>query len=528
MDPSLAELAGPTLDRPPVPVRNALALALLSGVLCYLAFPGFNAWPLGVVALVPLLVAVRDQAPSHAFLLGTLCGTVTCLAGFSWLFEALRHYGGFSRFPCWVILILLSAYHGARLGLFSWLLAKAARNAWPRELAACSAFAASELLFPVLFPWYFGAILHGLPILIQTSDLAGPIAVSVLLLTSNLAIEAVCWRIRGARNDVAHPLLVSVGALVLALGYGGVRIARVRAEMRAAPRSQIGIVQGNLSANSFRSGRDTPDSMLRRQLDLSTSAITSGADLVVWSESSFPYLVPERDADSIIGAAFGHRLHRPTILGAVIQREQGARAVRTNSALITDGQGHLVGRYDKHELIAFSERIPLGDTFPKLYDLSPASGHFTPGLSIDPVFYGDRPISVLICYEDILPGFVNRMVRHARPLLLVDISDDEWFGDTFEPALHLALSKFRSVEHHKYLVRSANTGISAIIDPTGRVTAQTRTFTETTLRGEVRWLDGWSLYEVWGETPWLVASAAIGWMAFRRRRVAARSKKITW
>lgn len=124
--------------------------------------------------------------------------------------------------------------------------------------------------------------------------------------------------------------------------------------------------------------------------------------------------------------------------------------------------------------------------------------------------FEDKRITVLICYEDILPRFVASAVRHHQPHLLVNLTNDGWFGTSWEPEIHLALAKFRAVEHRRYLARATNTGQTALIDPVGRVAARAPAFVEASLVAEARWMHGWTLYEIWGDIPWyFVALASI-------------------
>ena len=148
---------------------------------------------------------------------------------------------------------------------------------------------------------------------------------------------------------------------------------------------------------------------------------------------------------------------------------------------------------------------PLGTGSPFLYKLSPNTGSFTRGAHTKPLVHNGIKYGVLICYEDILPNFVLDVMK-SRPDILINITNDAWFGDTHEPIIHLALSVFRSVEHRRYLVRSTNTGISAFIAPTGEITHQTGTFTQETLLASVIPLSTDTLYSQFGN--WL------GWMLF--------------
>jgi apolipoprotein N-acyltransferase len=196
-----------------------------------------------------------------------------------------------------------------------------------------------------------------------------------------------------------------------------------------------------------------------------------------------------------------------------------------NSALLTDQRGDVVGRYDKQALLAFGEYLPLGQTFPILYEWSPNTGAFTPGTSIEPLPLGERKLSVHICYEDVLPSFINRMVRTERADLLVNITNDAWYGDTTQPWIHLALAKFRAIEHRRFFVRSTNSGVSAFIDAGGRVLSHTNTFERAALSHEVAYLStGPTPYELYGDLPWWACSAVIGYFCLRpRQRLAARA-----
>ena len=184
-------------------------------------------------------------------------------------------------------------------------------------------------------------------------------------------------------------------------------------------------------------------------------------------------------------------------------------------------------RYDKQYLLTFGEYLPFGDTFPILYKWSPNSGHFSPGHVARPAPARRRgathPVTVLICYEDILPRFTNDAVRHADPELLVNMTNDAWFGDTAEPWEHLALAQLRAVEHRRYLVRGTNSGVSAVVDPVGRVVAHSGTFRqEAHLRARSTGCASHTVYERIGDWPWLLVSGGLIYLAFRRRQRTAR------
>jgi apolipoprotein N-acyltransferase len=222
--------------------------------------------------------------------------------------------------------------------------------------------------------------------------------------------------------------------------------------------------------------------------------------------------VDERELETKVPEQVSRRIGVPAIFGAVLIRPvDGPRQYFAfNTALASDAEGQIRGRYDKQFLVTFSEYIPFGDNLPILYEWSPNSGRFSPGTSIEPLSVAGHRVATIICYEDLSPGFVNAMFRHKNADLLVNITNDAWFGDTIEPYQHLALSKLRAVEQRRFFVRSTNSGVSAFVDPVGRTMSQTETFKQQTLDHEIAWLKGTTPYRLFGEwVTWLLAGMGV-------------------
>jgi apolipoprotein N-acyltransferase len=159
--------------------------------------------------------------------------------------------------------------------------------------------------------------------------------------------------------------------------------------------------------------------------------------------------------------------------------------------------------------VPFGEYIPLGETFPALYSLVRSVGRFWPGESLEPLQFGMYLLSVDICYEDIFPGQIRSLMRGGSdrriPDVMINLSNDSWYGKSTEPMEHLALASFRSIEHRRSLVRSTNTGISAFVDPVGRIVARSGIWTRETLVDRVAIMkQGPTVYALLGD--W------IGWV----------------
>jgi apolipoprotein N-acyltransferase len=530
----------PPAGKLPLPPKLAYAGALLCGLLYWLAFAGMDVWPLAFVAWVPLLVAMHRQTARRAMLLGWLAGTTMNVCGFFWLQNMLRTFSGFPAPICFLFVLVVCGYQGGRVGLMGWLYGRASARGWPAPAVFAAAFAASELIYPLLFPWYYAATVHQIPVLIQLGDVGGPILVGLVLVAVNLAVaEGLLTRLEGRKPEVA---VLGTGAVTaaFALCYGWMRIGAVDATAKAAPSNTVGVVQANMGLTEKRVSYDEG---LRRHLDLSSDAVRSAhADFLVWSETSA--MRPVRDDryrdDLRAGVArrIGMQPQRPgittpTIFGAVIVKDvEGERGyIAYNTAVASDPHGVITSRYDKQFLLAFGEYLPLGDTFPVLYKWSPNSGHFSAGTTLDPLLLDvpdpdkggmtEHRVTVLICYEDILPGFTNDAVRHADPDLLVNMTNDAWFGDTTEPWEHLALAQLRAVEHRRYLVRGTNSGVSAVVDPVGRILVRSHPFQTEEISADIHWMRGKTVYERLGDWPWLLASLALVAGCFVRRRTEA-------
>ncbi len=505
----------------PLPKGQAFALAVLCGVLYWLSFPSHPARDkcglLAFVAFVPFFFAIRGQTPKVALLLGLAAGTTMNALGFYWLNEMLQKFSGFPAPICALFVLIISSYQGGRMALMGWLAARAEKRGHGFYLVAPLAFIGSEVIFPVLFFWYFGASAHTMPIFTQVADIGGPILVGLVLLCGNLAIfEGLVSKFEGRAGSAKHffGALLPVGLAGL---YGAYRIHAVDSEAARAEPALVGVIQGNLE---LLQKREDPAEGLRRHIRLSDEMRKKGADFLVWSESSVTMPVDERQAPRFLRDRVGKRLGLPAVFGAVLYRLGADRERWFNTAVSTTKEGEVISRYDKHFLLAFGEYLPFGDDFPILYKWSPNSGRFSKGDKLDPLLLTvrgvQRKVTALICYEDILPGFTNDAVRTAGdPDLLVNITNDAWFGDTAEPWEHFALAKLRAVEHHRYLVRSTNSGVSGVVDPVGRTIALSGTYREQALLSEIRWMKGRTPFESLGFLPWYAAALASVVLAFR-------------
>lgn len=455
-----------------------IALASLSGCTWFLSAADWDIWPLAWIGIVPVLVAI-EAAPTvrRAAVLGWLSGLVANVGGFYWVTGMLIRFGHLPRPVALLGLLLLCGYQAIVFGLFAVAVRHIRRRTaerlgapLPMALLAPMAMVTFELLVPFLFPWYLAITQAWVVPVIQVAELAGPLGVTALLMALGGGLyDAVAST--GRRRLL--PLAGAAAFVGLALVFGLVRMGQIDERRAAAPAIDVGVVQGNIPYEQKGLKRqDLAPGQLRGLQDVSADLEADGADLILWSESSYPYTIPRRRT-SDFPEGNRRRVRRgfsaPLVIGAVTTPDD-PDAFNYNSAVYFDRDGTIAGRFDKIFLLMFGEYIPFRDLIGGVVPSS--AGHFERGKEIVTFPFEHKGVTYrlgpMICYEDILPGF-GRELAAQRPHLLINLTNDAWYGDTAEPWEHLALSVFRAVEARADLIRSVNTGVSAFIDANGRV-----------------------------------------------------------
>ena len=455
-----------------------LALSMLSGCLWFLSCTPHDFSALSWIAMVPVLF-VLDRAPTQvkATMYCWWAGAVMVCGGFYWLVELLRRFADLSLPSALALFALFCAYQGSVFLVFGWALRLIRRRFnLPMALLAPVVMVPCEMLVPLLFPSHLAIMQAWHPVVIQVADLGGPMAVTALLLMVNGAI----YDLLASRRKAILPAAISALILGAALLYGYLRMRQFDALIAAAPKMTIGVVQANVAFNL--KGVRHPELAQSQLADLqarSRELAASGAELIVWTETSYPYALA-RDVVSDFPA--GNRatirtgFTTPLIMGALTRSAPDFAA--HNSALLLDRKGRVTGRYDKMRLLAFGEHVPGIEYFPWLRRYLPnGTGNFVPGSAATtmPLTRTDGStvrLGPIICYEDILPNFL-RSVGALHPQVLINLTNDTWFGEKAEPWQHLALAVFASIEQRTAMVRAVNSGVSAVIDPNGRVIQKT-------------------------------------------------------
>lgn len=536
-----------------------LALVGIAAVLTFVSFPTawapeLSLWWTIWFSHVPLLWVLRDKAPRQAFWWGTLCGTLINAGGYYWIAELLQTFGHLPRPVAWLGLWLHSFYQGLMWGIWAWLINRIGNTTRvPLEWSAPLAMVAVEIALPRLFPAYMGNSQYPFPLVMQVVDLFGITAVTFLVYRVNATLYLWFRTWREGRTRPLRATWVTAGMVGATLIYGGVRIVQLDARAAEAPKLKVGMVEGDIGIFEKETAERRRDHLLVQQR-LSRDLEQQGAQLIVWPESAYRYTHLPRDmtqfppatAPLVKDAEEDRRLRTsprdraapqrgfstPLLFGGTSTlprdepRWEGDFPVTPyNTAWLLDGEGNVVGAYDKVYLLMFGEYIPYAQYIPWIYKWIPAAGNLEPGARIEVIeadLWGLGPIrlGVIICYEGILPAF-TRQFAEKSPHVLINLTNDDWFGKTAERYLHLALTVPRAIEHRLAFVRSTLTGVSAFVDPVGRMVMQTKPTDPETLLWDVPLLQSRTVYQVIGDAfayaCLLLTLGFYGWGRWRRR-----------
>lgn len=493
-----------------------LALAALSGVGVALSAPGvlptsaigWLAW----IALVPLLAVIPEVSPRRAALLGWVASMALQLVAGSWFPGLLARFGGLH--PALAVLATLLILGVQSLGWAAW--AGSARllvPRWPLPFVAPVAFVAMEYAMPLVFPYALGLTQYANLPIAQAAEVGGIVVVSGLV----VAFNAACAEVLRSRGQSLRPALVAGLVVVLSFGSGFLRLSQVRAQRIWAPSMRVGWVQAGVAHTGWQAATE-PDRLAdyqRLSRDLESEA--GRLDLLLWPEKVYGLLLrgARHDYDVSHRLRIRKEFESPLLFGHT-SVDPKTRDIR-NAAAFLESHGRLRVVYEKVRLIPYSEWLPtwLEDSWGKRY---------RPGESLDPVDVGGVPVGVFICFESTFPGYVRQIARRAT--VLVNLSDDAWFGDTAEPEQHLAHTVFRAIENRRDLVRATGAGVSALVAATGEVLVRTelnRDASEAKVGwAEVRRLEGRSVYGRAGDTLPILCS--VGWLLLIALRLRARGQ----
>ncbi len=487
------------------PVRLIL-LAATTGILLPYCFPKYDLGLLAWVALIPLHIALDGLSRRRqAFWLGWLAGIICSTGIMSWVVTAMHTYGKVPLVFSYGIMLLLTAYLGLYVGIYS------AGVVWFRMLMPRYGLFAAPCLWVTLellrtyvlsgLPWsLLGYSQYRQLDVIQVADHLGVYGVSFLIVLTNVALaELYLWLMplfRGFRPARLPWELVTTAAMLMGLSWA-YSTSLIASEGMEGPKAtlQVGVVQPNID-QAIKWDQAFREETFRRY-DRLTESFGYGVDLIVWPEAATPFIYEREPVYQLQLVALANRASAPLLFGSpAVRFDADRKPFLLNSAYLLSPDGQLLGRYDKQHLVPFGEYIPLKSSLLFFLDkMVEGIGDFQAGPGPTILSFqlkqsdGAAParrvkFGIVICYEVIFPDLVRR-IAHSGAEFLVTITNDAWFGDSSAPAQHFSMVVFRSVENHLAFARAANTGISGFIDPFGRIIAASPIFTETALQAEI-------------------------------------------
>ena len=496
-----------------------IVLAVCSGLALSGSFPNWGFHLLAWLALAPLLAVLASVPVRRGVLLGWCTGFVFFSTLLPWLIHTMTTYSTLSIPLAGLVLSALTITLGGYVALFAWA-----------QGFLCSCLGARGLLLAaplwVGLEWLRGHLFTGFPWgllgysqyaqlpLIQVAAWTGVYGVSFLLVLVNSVVAL--GLVRDWRSVKVGGLL-ALCLLALTLGVGASRLRR-----EAEPTFPVAVIQGSID-QAVKWSPAFQRTTMEIYDDLTRRAAPSSPALVVWPETAAPYFLrwePGVTADlSRLARAAG----APLLVGALhLERRDGSPRYFNSAFLITAEEG-IAARYDKMHLVPFGEYVPLKRLLFFVEAIAAEIGDFTPGerpLVFDRA--GSR-FGVVICYEGIFPELFRQFVRGGAEFM-VNITNDGWFGRTSGPIQHLTMIPFRAVENDVAVVRAANTGVSAIVAPSGRIQERLGLFERGGVNGRIPLRRSATFYTRYGDLfAWgclgagAVALARAGWDRRRRR-----------
>ena len=502
-------------------------LAALSGALFVLSFPKFGHAAVAWVALVPLLLALPGAA--RAFGLGYLTGLVSALGLLYWTALVVVQYGGLGLPVGVAVMVLLCLAVALFTGLFAWALGWWLRALGPAALLlAPFAWVATEALRAYTFYRFSWCLLGysqqgNLPV-IQIASYTAVYGVSFLVAGSSAVLA---YLVKETRPHLRRRAAAGFAAVLAAvLLHGALALSRPLPE---AARLRVGLVQASILQEEKWAPLKAFENV-ELHLELTRRAAAQGARVVIWPESAVPFYYDRAPA---LAVELRHlvQLHGIHLIFGNDDREDvpgGADRVFVGAKMLTPA-GELTFRYHKMRLVPFGEYVPLEGLLSAVgvKKLVQEVGAFTPGTEPSLGRLDGHAFGAFICYEAIFPDLVRKFtVRGAD--LLVNVTNDAWYGRTSAPYQHLAMAAFRAVENRKYLLRAANTGITAVVDPRGRVLDRTELFEPAVLVRDVPVVPGGTFYSRHGDVfAWgcFGVAAAVTAKTFTTKTRRAQRKK---
>jgi len=499
--------------------------AVLSGLLVTLALPKFSQSYLLWGGLVPLFWSLEGMGGWRAFRVGLIQGLAQNLTMLYWIVYVTHVYGKLPLVVGVGVLVLLAGYLSLYRGVwalaYTWGESRGYHPLWWAP-ALWVALEYGQTYIFTGFPWeLLGYGLTPSPYLLQNADLVGVYGLSGLIVLVNAALYQAgkTWG-EGRRGSALGTAGVAALIVAAALTYGYIRLQDINRRMAASPTLKVGVVQGNIDQGQ-KWDPENRKATIEKYRFLTRELQGDHPHLVIWPETAAPFLFLRNQLLSPLVVEVARENGVYLLFGSpAVEFRQGEEWF-FNRAYLLSPQGEVAGQYDKAHLVPYGEYVPLRRWFSFIGKMVPMVGDFMEGPPGAVVSTPAAGVGNLICFESIFPDLSRAMATNGARLL-VNLTNDAWFGRTSAPYQHLSMAVLRAVENRLPLARAANTGFSAFILPNGQLSWRSELFVPGARALELPLLEGGSFYSRHGDLlAWLGVGLAIlgllgGWT--RRRR----------
>ena len=445
-----------------------------------------------------------------SFRIGYFSGMIHFATLVYWIIPCLKTYGMIPLYLSLIILFLFAAYLSLFTAGFTVTLNRICRDTKMLFLIAPTLWVAFEYIRAHLFtgfPWeLIGYSQYRILPVIQIADVLGVYGVSWLVAMGNCIVFLIYLSLSGqkwrehmiSKKQVVVSLACFTILFSLVWGYGMRRIDSITAAAAAAPTKRISVIQGNIG-QQMKWDPAFQLSTIDRYIALSRQEAEAKPHLVVWPETAMPFYfgynapLTKRVFTGIQPTHADYIISSPAFV-----RKENRVEYRNRAFMIVASRKEISGTYDKAHLVPFGEYVPLKKWLPFLGKLVAQVGDFSAGKKGATLEWGGHRIGMLICYELIFPYLSRENTRNGANLL-VNITNDAWYGRTSAPYQHFSMAVFRAVENRRAMARSANTGISGFVDPTGKIIAASPIFEKAALTAQIPLMNISTIYTRFGD-----------------------------
>ena len=469
--------------------KKDYALSALSGILTALAFPMFDLEILAWIGLVPLFFSLKDKNPLQSIYLGLIGGMAFYIILLYWIPVPIITYGKLPGPVGIFLLLLLASYLSLYTATFAFLTSLfRIRLGFPLVLTAPAIWVSLELLMTYLFtgfPWGLLGYSQYLNLqVIQIADITGVYGISFAIVMVNAGIYRVMERYsEGLSFWRGRSIWAALFVFLTTIGYGYWSLKPLGVGARHALPLRVGIVQGDIDQDR-KWDREYQTETMDTYIELTKKVSEGGLDLVVWPETAVPFYFQNDETYKPLILKTARDINSHILFGSPAYSREREEVRYYNSAFLISPGMEVIDRYDKLHLVPFGEYVPLKKLLFFVDKMAEGIGDFSTGDRVKTLDMPGTKIGTLICYEGVFPNLTRKIVRKGATLL-VNITNDAWFGNTSAPYQHLSMYSLRAVENRVPVIRAANTGVSAFIDVRGTIISRTGIFEKGYIKNRI-------------------------------------------